>query len=1426
VLRTISLSLSALRLAKTSAFLLTLLAPAARIAAQDLAVNYTGRLFGYYRIEPMEPLPDKSTHLPEAKLTAVQRFLKDHPGSETLLLGMGDNFAPEFGAAIQQEFLHSPQDPQQPKEPTPPEWAPCIAPAPSPTDTVHLNQRKLFAPESLYKSETRLPAMADCDNVTRFLMTAGYRAIVPGREDFIYSGTWLRRVAYLLKGASDPANPAYASNPFNPKTPKWNSEKSSINNLDGKLHMLAANLRVQVSDPNDNKAKACPLLFADDLYKNHACAAGEDFVTQEMDWLRRIDASLAGEPNRGRPGNFSDLEESLDRKAKEGFEFRTQLLLNQAAIVNTLLSGYGCAEILASFNEFIKSDAGAASNDANAKEKEVRLEAAARGALKKPLTCPVFAKLYEGEPDPQKIKTGSERLATVLNSVIDALRDSLDPSHSPLLPRKARQDAARLLLLLIELEQKNAGYTIARYANDRYALVIGVVGTETMQEVTKTYFQVYPGVTDHKRPLPSEKTAIKGNAKESKPTAFPLEVADPVFAVTTVLRAASAARDADLPDSRFDTVIVMAQMPHSETYELGARVRGDIESLYKDQNEKPSPDRPLIDLILSEAQSGHQSPGHMTIAVNLGYDTPVLTPADNSTPDPDRKTDPVSTVTVSYPDPDKALPPNLIVKNKLPERTPVIGKDGNLIKMDSKQLDAYSAASLLHVELHSLGQFAPNSDYEELWGQCPEHSACRNSVLMQYLLRALQRSSNSGVVLLKRRDFFFDWLGKEYADYTVCEDWVEDHYPLKPPAPQKAENQKEHDFYSSYCQLHTALDRVLWKGDYSERIMIDGTTLTGLMKTAQQQTDQEQTLLARDLHQEWLMTYGIVTAPPQNLVATAAGPESFSVPGVNGCNSSPGPLFGKDPAGGSPDPTYCIDGQSVAPDRAYWLTTSNQLADDTTVYTTLGAWSKKNKPYSEDPHYQKKSDRLFITTEIANEILPNLQRMPSAPLPDAASQQQQDTVPAKPATHLALLENQHQARSLVQIDFTKLVVGYSLTNPSLSAADLATYLDGASNSQAITPKSQELDLEAATRLTYAPSFKRFTFGTQSDAEFDRKFTQNLTGSPDTLTYSINTFSVGGFAQLSLPAVWKDLRTRQGLDLSTRNLPRWFLVLAPYQYQRQIAATYLALPFYTEPSGSTKYSFSTTQYNNLRLPIPDGFSQRIGVRFEAAGTPHWTPDPGSYAEIGPEYLVQNNVLSALDLKDIPPVGQTTGYTVCPAKAQGVAYQNTGAPGNPFVNCVKNAYYYASPQKPLNAASNIIPVPQTLHAGGLYWNAHIQKNLDAQKSYSISFDTAGDSYLMPGYVLSTQTRYALTTKLALNLKIFPSLANLTLSPTWSGFFYENQGDEGATPNRTSLITNGFSISAKWYFARDAEVPFHKQGWFSGPTSVDQTSSAKMK
>jgi hypothetical protein len=230
--------------------------------------------------------------------------------------------------------------------------------------------------------------------------------------------------------------------------------------------------------------------------------------------------------------------------------------------------------------------------------------------------------------------------------------------------------------------------------------------------------------------------------------------------------------------------------------------------------------------------------------------------------------------------------------------------------------------------------------------------------------------------------------------------------------------------------------------------------------------------------------------------------------------------------------------------------------------------------------------------------------------------------------------------------------------------------------------------------------------------------------------------------------------------------------------------------------------SKTQFNTIHLHTGMGFSQRMGLRIEPSIK--WYFDPGSYVELGPEYAVFNNVLYQVQLPQLP-----APFNVCTATA-----------GISFTTCVKNSYTNSTTQVPLDGKSPILPVFKTLHAGGLYWMAHVQKTIDPQKKYSVSFDTSGDEFMIPGFTLPTETRYAFANKLALNFKIIP---NLSLSPTYSTFLFENQAPHKL---RNNVVDNGFTIAAKWYLARDSAVPMGKQLIFAGPASADQTSSAKVK
>jgi hypothetical protein len=74
--------------------------------SDDFKLDYTGALFGYYRIEPEARLVPTSRdgHLPVAGRFVGVSSQRRGP----LLLGMGDNFAPEFGASIESEVLEGP----------------------------------------------------------------------------------------------------------------------------------------------------------------------------------------------------------------------------------------------------------------------------------------------------------------------------------------------------------------------------------------------------------------------------------------------------------------------------------------------------------------------------------------------------------------------------------------------------------------------------------------------------------------------------------------------------------------------------------------------------------------------------------------------------------------------------------------------------------------------------------------------------------------------------------------------------------------------------------------------------------------------------------------------------------------------------------------------------------------------------------------------------------------------------------------------------------------------------------------------------------------------------------------------------------------------------------------------------------------------
>jgi hypothetical protein len=193
-------------------------------AAADLEIFYTGRLLGHARIPDQqwtttrscEPQPDKPCPPSSKAAQVLLRFLQDtgyrrKPGQ--LLLGLGDNFGPEYWARSileaetgSQAFIRKTVETTVGLRPVNPKFKDYFVWMESAGwFDIRLNKNK---PLSAAYSPLELAGRATIpfDNVAEFFRKAGYQAIVPGKHDFYFGAERLRQLEKLLR--SQPNGPA------------------------------------------------------------------------------------------------------------------------------------------------------------------------------------------------------------------------------------------------------------------------------------------------------------------------------------------------------------------------------------------------------------------------------------------------------------------------------------------------------------------------------------------------------------------------------------------------------------------------------------------------------------------------------------------------------------------------------------------------------------------------------------------------------------------------------------------------------------------------------------------------------------------------------------------------------------------------------------------------------------------------------------------------------------------------------------------------------------------------------------------------------------------------------------------------------------------------------------------------------------------
>ncbi len=1128
-------------------------------------IDYTGSLYGYYRMEYNEP---DQKHLPPVK-NFLDVYRKSNP--DTLLIGLGDNFGPELGASIQLENLDTPD----------PSKGGCNLP-----QTIDPNTKET-RPESLYKDDGRAAPRANCDNVLNFLMHAGFRAVVPGSQDFMYTAQWLRVAALLLSDADH------------------DSQSVDIANHDHATNLIGANLLITM------KGQRCPLLFSRnplDKDEFRCIGSGDQLEPESLDWLTRLDRLSRQSGGAGNPTvqAIQQLATDSTNKAAGRQSVLDELARDELKILQSAWGSRLRSLVLAE-------------NDASGKYKSGAQGVfllSASGLLNQAALQEILSTLGKldlaatpasplDSADRADFNAYRASLTTILGNLVKLADPSLPPNPPRDVLQKILGDCAQVsigtcfvlsadarvaaengLLRSIAIAEKDTGYTVAQLADGSNVLIVGVTGQNTMKAVSQTNIRLCPGTG-------KDFLNVFGACGDRFTTGEGTAVAvDPVPITEAIVRGAELLA-ADQGQRPFDKIVVMAQMPHTEAEVLSERVSSLLRLDAAEGRQFH------VDAVISEAESGYGTL-HVALSYQLSakdpYSAPVVAPIPSYNSQTGDYPGRVSRLTINSP---AGFPPDIPANSTTVENFSLANDPDSIFKPDPVKGSNPTTVDLLSQLMAKL-QNVP----------VPPAPASRNvdkrdqaSKAEFMLLNDLERAAhpNADVVLLQSRDVELDAMGPGYQDYSVCA------------------NETEHP---ELCQLRVALDRIFWKGDYIEYVAVTGKSLKSMIALSQSQMAQQSQLSDTGITQEWLISYGIVQSALTNLTEINQNNEPLWIPLDPSCQ------------GDSPSQsTYCVGGTPVSDDAYYWLVTSDQLAEDKAVYDTLESLPSKN-------HLRKD---VYITAPLSHYILtslhlPSPSTSPSTSMTTAATTPQ--VAPLIPASGTAekTITSQNemfQQMPLWQIDFAKVIASFNSRGPVGGNTYVGQNFQGVSDPRATAPASQELDLELANRINgtfFRPGdshvFTPISVGEQTNFAYDRSVLGNLTGKPINASFALNNLIEGAFLQIRLNA-----RSKGSSAPRVWSTPRSLLVLTPHQYQVNIDTPYLFFP----------YSAGVGEVT-VQLPRVSVWNDRAGFREEfGSNRPKSFFMNGSYFETGMEFSVQNGNLSSLMLESKPGVTPATTYT---------------------------------------------------------------------------------------------------------------------------------------------------------------------------------------
>jgi hypothetical protein len=665
------------------------------------------------------------------------------------------------------------------------------------------------------------------------------------------------------------------------------------------------------------------------------------------------------------------------------------------------------------------------------------------------------------------------------------------------------------------------------------------------------------------------------------------------------------------------------------------------------------------------------------------------------------------------------------------------------------------------------------------------------------VLRGLRLQTGADVVILQRRDWFFDPPVNEYDTDSNCQDIGGDV--------------DKHD-----CYLRNKFNRILWKGDVLTTTNLTGQQIINVIAKSQQLSDSDSQVQVRDISKQWLVTFGIwkprrgegssgtsdgCPVPDPDL-STYEALTAFDLPSSCHCHVSPSST-GSDNSG-----QYCIDGKEIDPGRVYSVATTDTLASGSDIYTDfktpavgslealLVGGRSGDRSIVENVldcwhavaavNARQGAPRCAATWPVVGDSGWDI---PGGELPDeqdffGKNNQKQSEVNQK---NDDIYEFQHQERGILHYQLQQLMLSYTGYSPTATDFNIGKTFGGVSDSRVLQPHSSTVDIQEGFRLLWEA--RHYDFGMTSLLAYTKNIKGSLTGGADNVSYSNNQFSVGPVLQLHLGSTAHWGRFMQP-DWNSKTAPNYKLVLSLAQFTGQVQRSQFA--FADDQSLNKKNPPLSLSLDRVFEPdLQWGVGPRVGFRHEFNGSSHWfIPDKNSYTEGGYQFSFVRNVLTGLQL--INPQNSPGFQVVTCSLETGIS----------LADCVKSAQ--SGDKTPTdvivgpNTKLNGLYAPNTVFARGWYWLGSLNFPLvhRGQQNISALIQGNGDFFNDLGIhnQYATQTRFDVTNAFGLQLPIW---GNLSFVPQYSLFLYENQN------NRSWLAGRTVMGSLRWTFDRNSAI-----------------------